>query len=70
MNRRTPMAYRWTSTREIITHNLGRRNNEVFLDKGEKLEYRGGYYFREMNIRDNRMSYEIDNQEYIDIVDK
>lgn len=70
-NPQSPLTYTGGEFGKIYSHNLGRNNTELKLNKNESISYRGGYYFRELeNNNSNKISYKINNQQYRDIIKK
>lgn len=66
-NPQSPLTYTGGEFGKIYSHNLGRNNADVRLNKGETISYRGGYYFREFNFNNSEEnSYEINNDIYRD----
>lgn len=68
-NPQSPLTYTGGEFGKIYSHNLGRNNANLTLEKAETVSYRGGYYFREMIQKDkNKITYEINNKVYTDFI--
>lgn len=65
----SPLTYSGGKFGKIYSHNLGKNNNNLILDEGETIKYRGGYYFRSKDKKNtDTISYTINGVEYEDTV--